>query len=190
MSRSRVKSRFFNTSIINGHSPYLGCTGEDKDKFYAQLDLEYDRCPKPDIKIVIGDFNAQVCQEKEFKLTIRRFSTHQLTNENGLRLIDFATSKRKAIDNVFIDTRHFSDIIDCQGANKESDHYLVMLTMRPKLSGLGRSSILNPTNRPAQWTSHQLKTSANTNLIEHVSEVPPSSVKQGSWFRYDVSLTD
>ncbi|XP_055587587.1 craniofacial development protein 2-like [Uranotaenia lowii] len=162
MCRLRIKGRFFNISIINVHSPHLGSTGDDKDEFYTQLEREYDRCPKHDIKIVIGDFNAQVGQEEEFKPTIGRFSAHQLTNENGLRLIDFAASKRMAvrstffqhrlphkytwrspyqtqsqIDHVLIDSRHFSDIIDvrsCRGANIESDHYLVMVKMRPKLS--------------------------------------------------------
>ncbi|XP_055611541.1 craniofacial development protein 2-like [Uranotaenia lowii] len=162
MCRLRIKGRFFNISIINVHSPHLGSTGDDKDEFYAQLEREYDRCPKHDIKIVIGDFNAQVGQEEEFKPTIGRFSVHQLTNENGLRLIDFTASKRMAVRSTFfqhrlphkytwrspyqtqsqighvlIDSRHFSDIIDvrsCRGANIEYDHYLVMVKMRPKLS--------------------------------------------------------
>ena len=162
MCRLRIKGRFFNISIINVHSPHLGSTDDDKDEFYAQLEREYDRCPNHDIKIVIGDFNAQVGQEVEFRPVIGRFSAHQQTNENGLRLIDFATSKNMAIkstffqhrllhrytwrspqqtetqiDHVLIDGRHFSDIIDVRtyrSANIDSDHYLVMVKLRPKLS--------------------------------------------------------
>ncbi|XP_058828115.1 uncharacterized protein LOC131688008 [Topomyia yanbarensis] len=121
-----------------------------------------DRCPRHDVKIVIGDLNAQVGQEVEYRPVIGRFSAHQQTNENGLRLIDFATSKNMVIrstffhhrllhryicrspqqtetqiDHVLIDGRHFSDIIDVrtyQGANIDSDHYLVMVKLRPKLS--------------------------------------------------------
>ncbi|XP_058453484.1 craniofacial development protein 2-like [Malaya genurostris] len=162
MCRLRIKGRFFNISIINVHSPHLGSSDDDKDEFYAQLEREYDRCPRHDIKIVIGDFNAQVGQEVEYRPVVGRFSAHQQTNENGLRLIDFATSKNMAIkstffqhrllhrytwrspmqtetqiDHVLIDGRHFSDIIDVRtyrGANIDSDHYLVMVKLRPKLS--------------------------------------------------------
>ncbi|XP_055641725.1 uncharacterized protein LOC129778684 [Toxorhynchites rutilus septentrionalis] len=80
----------------------------------------------------------------------------------GLKLISFAASKNMAIcstffqhkllykytwrspnqtetqiDHVFIDCRHFSDIIEVRSyrsANVDSDHYLVMLKMRPKLA--------------------------------------------------------
>ncbi|XP_058456481.1 craniofacial development protein 2-like [Malaya genurostris] len=162
MCSLRIKGRFFNISIINVHSPHLGSSDDGKDEFYAQLEREYDRCPRHDIKIVIGDFNAQVGQEVEFRPVVGRFSAHQQTNENGLRLIDFATSKNMAIkstffqhrllhrytwrspmqtetqiDHVLIDGRHFSDIIDVRtyrGANIDSDHYLVMVMLRPKLS--------------------------------------------------------
>ncbi|XP_053695389.1 craniofacial development protein 2-like [Sabethes cyaneus] len=162
MCRLRIKGRFFNISTINVHSPHLRSTDDDKDEFYAQLESEYDRCPKHDTKIVIGDFNAQVGQEEEYKPVIGRFSAHQRTNEMGLRLIDFAASKNMAvrstffqhrihhkytwmspnqiesqIDHVLFDSRHFSDIIDVRSyrsANVDSDHYLVMVKMRPRLS--------------------------------------------------------
>ncbi|XP_053694403.1 uncharacterized protein LOC128742162 isoform X3 [Sabethes cyaneus] len=81
MCRLRIKGRFFNISIINVHSTHLRSTDDDKDEFYAQLESEYDRCPRHDIKIVIGDFNAQVGQEEEYKPVIGRFSAHQRTNE-------------------------------------------------------------------------------------------------------------
>ncbi|XP_052561960.1 uncharacterized protein LOC128092353 [Culex pipiens pallens] len=86
MCRMRINGRFFNLSIINVHSPHIGSDADDKDR-------EYRKCPKHDVKIVIGDLNAQVGQEEEFRPVIGRFSAHQQTNENGLRLIDFATSR-------------------------------------------------------------------------------------------------
>ncbi|XP_062714037.1 uncharacterized protein LOC134290845 [Aedes albopictus] len=181
MCRLRIKARFFNFSIINVHSPHSGSTDDDKDAFYAQLEREYDRCPNHDVKIIIGDLNAQVGQEEEFRPTIGKFSAHQLTNENGLRLIDFAASKNVAIrstyfqhslpyrytwrspqqtesqiDHVLIDGRHFSDIIDVRtyrGANIDSDHYLVMVKLRPKLSVINNVHY----RRPPRYDLERLK---------------------------------
>ncbi|XP_058816345.1 craniofacial development protein 2-like [Topomyia yanbarensis] len=155
-----MKGRFFNFSIINVHSPPTGSADHDKDAFYAQLEYDYNICPSYDVKIRIGDLNAQVDQEEEFRPTIGKFSAHLLTNYNGLRLIDFAASKNMAIRSYFfqhnipckhiwrspqqtesqihhvlIDGRHFSDIIDVRtyrGANIDSDH-LVRVKLCPKL---------------------------------------------------------
>ncbi|XP_058447671.1 craniofacial development protein 2-like [Malaya genurostris] len=194
--RLRIKGRFFNISIINVHSPHLGSSDDDKDEFYAQLEREYDRCPRHDIKIVIGDFNAQVGQEVEFRPVVGRFSAHQQTNENGLRLIDFATSKNMAIkstffqhrllhrytwrspvqtetqiDHVLIDGRHFSDIIDVRtyrGANIDSDHYLVMVKLRPKLSVVNNVRY----RRPPRYNLDRLRdTEVATAYARHLEAV-------------------
>ncbi|XP_053686225.1 probable chitinase 10 [Sabethes cyaneus] len=58
------------------HSPHIGSTDDSKDEFYTQLEREYDHCPRHDIKIVIGDYNAQVGQEEVLKLVTGRFSAH------------------------------------------------------------------------------------------------------------------
>ncbi|XP_062717045.1 uncharacterized protein LOC134292171 [Aedes albopictus] len=181
MCRLRIKGRFFNFSIINVHSPHTGSTDDVKDAFYAQLEREYHRCPSHDVKIIIGDLNVQVGHEEEFRPTIGKFSAHQQTNENGLRLIDFAASKNMAIrstffqhslpyrytwrspqqtesqiDHVLIDGRHFSDIIDVRtyrGANIDSDHYLVMVKLRPKLSVINNVRY----RRPPRYNLERLK---------------------------------
>jgi exonuclease III len=56
----RMKGKFFNITIICVHA-----LTEDKDEtmkisFYDQLDRTYQKMPKHDIKIIIGDMNAKV----------------------------------------------------------------------------------------------------------------------------------
>jgi hypothetical protein len=51
-----------------------------------------NKFPKYHMKIV-GDFIAKVGKEDIFKLTIRNESLHELSNDNGVRLVNFATSK-------------------------------------------------------------------------------------------------
>jgi hypothetical protein len=44
-------------------------------------------------KISFGGFNAKVGREDIFKLTIGNKSLHEISNNNGVRAVNFATSK-------------------------------------------------------------------------------------------------
>ena len=43
------------------------------------------------MKIIFGDFNAKVGRENIFKLTIGNERQHQDNNDNGVRIVNFAT---------------------------------------------------------------------------------------------------
>jgi hypothetical protein len=45
------------------------------------------------MKILLRDFNAKVGRENIFKLTIGNESLHQDSNDNGVKIVNFATSK-------------------------------------------------------------------------------------------------
>ena len=166
----RLKGRFFNYSLINIHAPTNDSEEEAKDEFYEQLERAYSACPKNDVKLVMGDANAKVGRETVYQPTIGRYSLHDSTNENGLRLIDFAAGRQMAIkstyfmhkrihletwhspdgrtrnqiDHCLIDGRHFSDVIDVRarrGANIDSDHMLVVIKLRYRIS---RACCTNP----------------------------------------------
>ncbi|XP_055622546.1 uncharacterized protein LOC129766114 [Toxorhynchites rutilus septentrionalis] len=89
----RIKGRFYNYSIINVHCPHEGRPDDEKKAFYAQLEATYDSCSPRDIKIVIGDMNAQVGREAMYRPVIGPCSLHTDTNDNGQRCINFATSR-------------------------------------------------------------------------------------------------
>jgi hypothetical protein len=44
------------------------------------------------MKIILGDFNAKVGREYIFKLTIGNESLHEISNDSGVRTVNFATS--------------------------------------------------------------------------------------------------
>jgi len=46
------------------------------------------------MKILLGDFNAKVGRENYFKPKIGNESLHQGSNDNGVRIVNFATSKK------------------------------------------------------------------------------------------------
>jgi hypothetical protein len=45
------------------------------------------------MKILLGDFNAKVGRDEIFKPTIGNESLHKISNDNGVRLVHFATPK-------------------------------------------------------------------------------------------------
>ena len=49
------------------------------------------------MKILLGDFNAKVGRENIFKPTIGNESLHQHSNDNGVRIVTFATSKNLVV---------------------------------------------------------------------------------------------
>jgi hypothetical protein len=105
------------------------------------------------VKILLGDFNAKVGREDTFKPKIENESLHQDSNDNGVRVVNFATSKNllvkatmfphrnihkytwtspggkthNQIDHISIYTRWHSSILDVpyiRGADCDTDHYL------------------------------------------------------------------
>ena len=86
----RIKGKFFNYSILNVYAPHNELLNEEKDPFYALLERTYCECPRNDVKIVIGDLNAQVGRERVFSSIIGSHSLHKESNDNGIRLINFA----------------------------------------------------------------------------------------------------
>jgi hypothetical protein len=63
-----------------------------KTSFYKEQHL-FDKLPKYHTKILLGDFNATVGREDIFKLTTRNKRLHEISINNGLRVVNFATSK-------------------------------------------------------------------------------------------------
>jgi hypothetical protein len=64
-----------------------------KDSFYEEFECMFDKFPKYYMTILLGDFNAKVGKEDIFKLTIGNESLHEISNDNGAIVVNFATSK-------------------------------------------------------------------------------------------------
>jgi hypothetical protein len=163
LCKIRLRGNFFNYSLINVHAPTEDKDEDEKGLFYEDLHSLYASCPKNDIKVILGDFNAKIGKEDEYRPTIGKYSLHDVTNDNGQRLILFAVEhgmvisstlfqhKRihkmtwrspdgetfNQIDHIMIDSRHMSDIQDIRtyrGANFDMDHYMVIGRIKARLS--------------------------------------------------------
>jgi len=58
------------------------------------------------MKILLGDFNAKVGRENIFKPTIGKESLHQDKNDNGVRIVNFATSNNLIVKSTMFPHRH------------------------------------------------------------------------------------
>jgi hypothetical protein len=52
------------------------------------------------MKILLGDFNAKVRKEDIFKPTIGNESLHEISNDNGVGLVNFVISKNLAVKSI------------------------------------------------------------------------------------------
>jgi endonuclease/exonuclease/phosphatase family metal-dependent hydrolase len=113
------------------------------------------------MKILLGDFNAKVGKEHIFKPAIENQSLQETSNDNGVRVVNFATSKNlivkstkfphhksyitwtsdgkthNQIDHILIDRRRHSSIFDVRsyrGEDCDTDHHLVVAKVRDRLA--------------------------------------------------------
>jgi len=58
------------------------------------------------MKILLGDFNVKVGREIILKPTIGQESLHQDSNDNGVRLVNFSTSKNLVVKSTMFPHRN------------------------------------------------------------------------------------
>ena len=77
-----------------------------KDSFYEELEEVFDHFPKYYMKILLGIFNAKLGREDIFNPIIGQESLHQDSTDNGLRLVNFATSKNLVVKSTMFPHRN------------------------------------------------------------------------------------
>jgi hypothetical protein len=111
----------------------------------------------------LGDFNAKVGREDIFKPTIGNESSYEISNHNGVRVVNFSTSvnlvvkftviphhdihkytwtflkgkMHNEIDHAVIDRRWYSRILDVRSfrwGGCDTDRYLVVAEVRERLA--------------------------------------------------------
>jgi hypothetical protein len=78
---------------LNVHSPTKDKIDDMKDSFYEGLQHAFNKFPNCHKKILLQDFNAKVGREEISKPKIGNESLHEISNDNGIRVLNFATSK-------------------------------------------------------------------------------------------------
>jgi hypothetical protein len=110
------------------HAPYEDTSDDIKDSFYEELGRVFDQFPRYDMKIPLGDFNAKVGREDIFKPTIGNESSHEISNDNGVRVVNFATSKNLVVKSTMFPHRSIHKYIWTSpngNIHQQFDHILI-----------------------------------------------------------------
>lgn len=152
-------------TLINAHAPtneknFITKTMEEVDKFWDLLEQTINRINKRNVKILLGDFNAQLGKERKYKDVIGKWTPHKFTNKNGQRLVEICREhnliskstyfKRKPnklktwkhpdwrkgewqLDHICMDKNFHKEIYNVKvlrGVDTGSDHYIVKIKIK------------------------------------------------------------
>jgi hypothetical protein len=84
-----LRGRWFHIIVLNVHAPTEDKTDDVKDSFYEELERIFDKFPKSYMEFLLGDLNAKVGIEDMFKPTIGNESLHEISNDNGVTVVNF-----------------------------------------------------------------------------------------------------
>jgi hypothetical protein len=76
--------------VLNVHAPAEENIDDVKENLYEELECVFDKFPKYYVKM---EFNAEVDGEDVFKPINGNESLREVSNDNGVRVVIFATSK-------------------------------------------------------------------------------------------------
>ena len=93
-----------NIIVLNVYAPSEEKSNDSKDSFCEELEQVFYHFPKYDMKILLGDFNAKLEGKDIFKQTVGNESLHQDSDDNGVRIVNFAT-----LNNLVVKSTMFPD---------------------------------------------------------------------------------
>ncbi|XP_063904733.1 craniofacial development protein 2-like [Zophobas morio] len=118
MSYIRLRSKYRKISLLNIHAPTEEKDLEVKTEYYKELEREYVKIPKHDIKMVIGDANAMIgkenCYSRERKQTPKNESKWRKTDRKG-------------------DAQLITRLRSYRGAEANSGHFLVRADLKQEI---------------------------------------------------------
>lgn len=93
----RVQLTHTKATIIQAYAPTNVATDDVKDDFYNNLQTVIDSVPSHDLKIIMGDFNAQIGSENiGWETIIGRNATGTKT-DNGMQLMNLCSGNELKI---------------------------------------------------------------------------------------------
>jgi hypothetical protein len=131
--------------FLNVHAPREDKIYDMKDGIYKEVERLFDAFPKYHMKILSGDFDGKIGRVDIFKPTTGNESLQETSNDNGVRVVNFAISKNlifqsavfshrkihkftwksngkthNQINHILMDTRRHSSILDVRSFREQT----------------------------------------------------------------------
>jgi hypothetical protein len=97
LSYIALRSCWFTIIVLNVQAPSEEKRGGSKDSFMRNQRSFFYHFLKYHMEIILEDFNAKVGTENIFKPAIGNESLHDGSNDNGVKLVKFATRKNLVV---------------------------------------------------------------------------------------------
>ena len=162
MSYIILRGRWYNAIVLNAHAPREEKSDDSKTVYMSSQGRFSFIFLSTIWAILLGDFIAKLGREDIFQPTIGNECLHKDSNDNGVRIVNFATSKNlvvkstmfrhwnihtytctspdgkthNQVDHILIDRRWHSSIHDVwsfRGADCDTDYYLMFAAVRERL---------------------------------------------------------
>jgi len=98
-----------NISVLFLHTLTDEKSDDSIDSFYEEVDHVFDHFPKYHIKIMLGDYNAEMERQDIFKPTFRNDSLHHDSNDNDVRIANLAAAKNLVVKRMMFPHRNIHE---------------------------------------------------------------------------------
>jgi hypothetical protein len=78
---------------------------------YEELEHIFEKFPRYHAKILLGDFNDKEVREDILKPITGNWILHEINNDNGVRAVNFATSKNLTVESAMFPHRNLHKFI-------------------------------------------------------------------------------
>lgn len=207
IAKVRIKSKPFNTTIINIYAPTENAEEEEKTKMYDKIEETIQDIPKQDTIIIMGDFNAQIGKEDYNNEVAGKETIHEVTNNNGSRLCNLAAmtgltiastkfkhnKKIKAtwitpngknenqIDHILITKKRqtiIQDVKSARGPCADTDHFMVVAKVQIKQIKNPRTKIEKIKWNVEELTNEETRKEYEQKLTNELEQINETEIEE------------
>jgi hypothetical protein len=117
------RGRWSDIIVLNAHIPTQDKIDDIKDSWYEEMERVFDKFLKHHMKMLLEDFSAKVGREYIFKPTIGNENLREISNDNRVGVVNFATSKNVTVKSTMFPHRNIHKFT-CTSSNGKTHNQI------------------------------------------------------------------